>query len=70
MGQSKFDAVLSDPWIEKYLQEGVSVYGRTVQAGKGGIPKLVFGSNWVIPQPNDVDDLISILQKSLAVPAP
>jgi hypothetical protein len=34
------------------------------------IPKLVYGSRWVIPEPHDADDLVSIVQNSLAVPGP
>jgi hypothetical protein len=31
---------------------------------------MVFGSRWVTPQPQDAEDLISILQESLGVPKP
>jgi thiol-disulfide isomerase/thioredoxin len=70
VGQAKFDAALADPWVEHYLQNSVRIYGETVQDGRTAIPKLVFGSHWVTPQPNDTDDLVSILQNSLAIPAP
>ena len=32
--------------------------------------KLVFGSRWVIPEPNDADELVLMLQHGLAVPKP
>ena len=70
VGQSKFDAALSDPWIGEYLQTSTQIYGRTIQNGKGGVPKLIFGERWVIPEPVNADDLVLILQKSLAVPTP
>jgi hypothetical protein len=70
VGQAKFDAALADPWIDQYLQTSIQIYGKTIQSGKGGVPKLVFGSRWVIPEPYSVDDLIMILQESLAVPIP
>jgi uncharacterized membrane protein/predicted DsbA family dithiol-disulfide isomerase len=70
VGQAKFDAARADPWIDRYLQSSIQIYGRTIQGGKGGVPKLVFGSRWVIPQPYSADDLVSILQNSLAVPVP
>jgi uncharacterized membrane protein/protein-disulfide isomerase len=70
VGQAKFDAALTDPWIEQYLQTSIRIYGDTTQGGNTAVPKLVFGSRWVIPQPNDSDDLVSILQNSLAVPRP
>ncbi len=70
VAQAKFDAAQSDPWADRYLQTSVRIYGATLQSGNGAIPKLVFGSRWVIPQPNDANDLVSILQTNLAVPKP
>jgi hypothetical protein len=70
VGKEKFDAARADPWIEQYMQTCVRIYGKTIQNGKGGIPKLIFGSRWVIPEPINADDIILILQKSLAVPMP
>jgi uncharacterized membrane protein len=70
VGQAKFDAAWSDPWIVQYMKTCIQIYGQTVHNGKGGIPKLIFGSIWVIPEPNTSYDLIMILQNSLAVPRP
>jgi protein-disulfide isomerase len=69
VGQANFDAARNNPWIDQYIQTSVRIYGATVQGGNA-VPKMVFGSRWVIPKPNDADDLISILQDSLAVPKP
>jgi uncharacterized membrane protein len=68
VGQSNFDAARSNPWIDHYLQTSVGIYGKTVQSG--GVPKLVFGSRWVIAEPYSADDLVMILRNSLAVPTP
>ena len=70
LGQAKFETAMSDPRVDKYLQTCVQIYGKTVQNGKGGVPKLVFGSRWVIPETSSADDLMSILQKSLNLPKP
>jgi len=70
VGQATFDAAWTDPWIEQYLQTSIRIYGQTIQNGKGGVPKMIFGSRWVIPEPYNADDLVMILQKSLAVPIP
>jgi uncharacterized membrane protein len=70
VGQAKFDAALTDPWIDQYLQTSIRIYGKTTRGENNAVPKLVFGSRWVIPQPNDADDLVSILHDSLAVPRP
>ena len=70
VGPAKFAAAWADPWLERYLQTSILIYGGTIQGGKGAVPKLVFGSRWVIPEPNDADDLVAILQHQLALPAP
>ena len=68
VGQAKFDAASADSWIDRFLQTSIRIYGQTIQSGGGAVPKLIFGSRWVIPEPNDADDLVRILQRSLAVP--
>jgi uncharacterized membrane protein len=70
VGQRKFEAARTDPWIDRYLQTSIRIYGATLQGGNGGVPRLVFGSRWVIPKPVDSDDLVSILQAAVAVPRP
>ena len=70
VGQTNFDTARSNPWIELYIQSCIKRYGQTIQDGKGGVPKLIFGSHWVIPEPYSEDDLLMILQKSLGVPKP
>lgn len=70
VGQAKFDAAWADPWIDRYLQTSVRIYGTTIQNGNNAVPKLIFGSRWVIPQPYDADSLVRILQESLAIPTP
>lgn len=70
IGLAKFKSALSNPWIGQYIQTSVQLFGQTLQGDKGGIPKLVYGSRWVIPEPDKAEDLISILQKSLALPRP
>ena len=67
VGSEAFAAALNDPRVEQYLQTSVQIYGRTVQNGKGGVPRMVFGNRWVVPQPYDTDDLVSILKESLLV---
>jgi len=75
VGQTKFDAALADPWLARYLQTSIRIYGDTVQSASNpqranAVPKLVFGSRWVIPEPNDADELVSILHDSLGLPSP
>lgn len=70
VGQSNFDAASTNVWIDGHMQTSVRIYADTLRNGNGAIPKLVFGPHWVIPEPNDANDLVLILQNSLAVPKP
>lgn len=67
VGRAKFDAALSDPWVEHYLQASVEIFGH---AGAGAVPKLAFGPHWVTPEPDGADDLMEILQDALLLPKP
>ena len=49
VGQAKFDAARADPWIDRYMQTSIRIYGDTIQSGNA-VPKLVFGSRWVTPR--------------------
>jgi len=69
LGKAKFDAARADPWIDRYMQSSIQVFGDTIQGGNA-VPKLVFGSRWVTPEPHDASDLVSILHDSLGLPRP
>jgi uncharacterized membrane protein len=68
IGKEKFDNITDNDWVEQYMQTCVQIYSQTLQGGNGGIPKLVYGSQWVTPQPDNEEDFIKILQKSLGIP--
>ena len=68
VGQVNLDKALTNPWIDLYLKTSTQIYGQTIKTGKGGIPKMIYGSRWVIPEPDNANDLVMILQKSLGVP--
>jgi len=70
VGQTKFEAAMANPWIGQYLKTTTQIFSHTIQNGRGGIPKLIYGSRWVIPQPYSSDDLVMILRNSLTVPLP
>jgi uncharacterized membrane protein/protein-disulfide isomerase len=70
VGKAKFNTALADPWIDQYIATCVKIYGQTLQSGKGGVPKMVYNSRWVIPELYSADDLVWILQNSLGVPVP
>jgi uncharacterized membrane protein len=70
VGQAEFDVAWADPWIDAYLKSCIRMFGNTVEQGGNAVPKLVLGARWVTPEPNTTDDLITIMQDSLALPKP
>ncbi len=70
VGQTKFNAAMTDPWINQYLESTIRIYGATTLGGNNAVPKMVYGSRWVIPEPDNAGDLVSILHDTLAVPRP
>lgn len=72
VGHAKFDAARSDPWIDPFMHASIQIFGDTINPDQSGsaVPKLVFGSRWVTPQPHDANDLVLILHDSLGVPLP
>lgn len=70
VGRAKFDAARKDPWIKRYMQTSIRLFGETMRDGVGGVPKLVFGPRWVTPAPHDAADLVAILQHGLGLPKP
>jgi uncharacterized membrane protein/protein-disulfide isomerase len=67
VGSEKLDAARADPWVARELQACIRLFGAT---GADAVPKLILGPHWVTALPHDVDDLISILQSNLDLPAP
>lgn len=70
IGKDNLNKALSDKWIGEYLETSVDIFGKTMQNGKGGIPRLVFGNKWVIPETDNAEDLINILTTSFGLPKP
>ena len=67
VGQAKFNTASTNTWIDWYLQNTTRLFADT---GSNAVPKLIFGSRWVVPEPYDADGLVSILRDRLAVPRP
>ncbi|MDR2910104.1 MAG: vitamin K epoxide reductase family protein [Bacteroidales bacterium] len=69
-GYDVFYNTLASPQVEQYLQKSIRIYGQTIQGGRGGIPKMIYGSRWITPEPYNAEELVSMIQKNLFVPLP
>lgn len=67
VGRQEFEKALSDPWLDEYIQTCVKLYGMTLADGKGGVPRLLYGNRWVIPDAIDAGELEMILRNTLGV---
>jgi uncharacterized membrane protein len=70
VGQSKLDAARADPLVELIMKNSIDIYGATVDQTGNSLPRLVYGTRWISPEPNTAEELVSMLQESLALPKP
>ena len=70
VGAEALDRSLEDPWLFENLSVILEIFGRTTAQGKSGIPRMVSGSQWIIPEVTDAESLIEMLQTAFAIPAP
>ena len=60
-----FDAALADPRIDAYLKKAEELFGRTSNAEKSGVPRLIHGQNWLVPETDQADKLLELIRLSL-----
>jgi uncharacterized membrane protein len=60
-----FNAALSDPRIDAYLKKVEELFGRTSNAEKSGVPRLIHGQNWLVPETDQADKLLELIRLSL-----
>ena len=60
-----FEAALADPRIDPYLKKVEELFGRTSSAEKSGVPRLIQGQNWLVPETDQADELLELIRLSL-----
>ena len=60
-----YDAASADPRIAEYLRKAEELFGRTSNREKSGIPRIVHGQNWLVPETDDADALLGLIQSEL-----
>ena len=56
-----FGAALQDPRIEACLRKGYELFGRTSSSEKSGIPRLILGQDWLVPQTDSAEALAELV---------
>ncbi|MBO6029428.1 MAG: thioredoxin domain-containing protein [Bacteroidales bacterium] len=60
-----FASALQDPRIDAYLRKAEELFGRTSNAEKSGVPRLIHGQNWLVPETDQADELLELIRLSL-----
>ena len=50
IGEAGLSDAMSDPWIDSYLSLVYEIFGRTTSEGHSGIPRLISGQKWLVPE--------------------
>ena len=60
-----FGEALADPRIDTYLRKVEELFGRTSNAEKSGVPRLIHGQRWLVPETDQADALLALIRQSL-----
>lgn len=56
------EASLNDNWVLQYLSASLEIFARTTMNEKGGIPRLIYGDSWALPEVDDAESLTEIVE--------
>ena len=60
-----FQSAVQDPRIDAYLRKVEELFGRTSNAEKSGVPRLIHGQKWLVPETDQADELLELIRLSL-----
>ncbi|MBP5302782.1 MAG: hypothetical protein J6Y88_06020 [Bacteroidales bacterium] len=66
-GEEQLSEAVRNAEINSLLSKSFELFGRTTMQGKSGIPRLVYKSQWVIPEVDDAVGLLEILAKEFNI---
>jgi len=65
-GEENLANAMADPRIMETIDKTTQVFGRTSYGQHGGIPKLVYGQKWIIPDASGSAALLTIIQEQFS----
>lgn len=68
VGSDALNKSLSDLWIMDYMSECFNLFGRTTNSSSSGIPRMIYGSRWLIPEATDAEELSEVLKTAFELP--
>ena len=60
-----FEAALTNPRIDATLRRAEELFGRTSSSEKSGVPRLLSGQRWLIPETTGADELLELIRTEL-----
>ena len=55
-----YESALGDPRIKAYLDKVYELFGRTSSSEKSGVPRLVAGQRWLVPETDSAEELAAL----------
>jgi len=66
-GEQPLSEATGNAAINSVFSKSFELFGRTTMQGKSGIPRLVYQSQWIIPEVDDAEGLMEILAKEFNI---
>ncbi len=63
-----YEAALADGRVEAYLRRAYELFGRTSNSEKSGVPRLISGRQWIVPEVDTADALWTLVQAEFPGP--
>ena len=60
-----FEAAMADPRIDAYLRKAEELFGRTSSSEKSGVPRLIHGQRWLVPEASTPAAILALLREQL-----
>ncbi len=60
-----FESAIQNPRIDAYLRKVEELFGRTSSSQKSGVPRLIRGQHWLVPETDQADELLELIRLSL-----
>ena len=60
-----FEAAMADERIDAYLRRVFELFGRTSTGQKSGVPRLVLGQHWLVPEVDTAEALLELIRSEL-----
>ena len=60
-----FASAITDPRIDAYLRKVEELFGRTSSGEKSGVPRIIHGQRWLVPETDRPDALLDLIRSEL-----